>query len=320
MDTPWPRGAAMHAVCPHTAEQRKDETLCKCGVNAYAEQGQFEASTCVAHPVYGTVALWGQVGEYETGWRAGFAQPTELWVRPEHPDAELIAGQLAQAYSCPVHIAPAQLGVVAVAGVRLPCSARARRTVRIQFAAIAIFAALAPSVGVWAALSWVSGPNGSGWDFMLFVMPGAATVATIALTFLSLHRHSPGREPECSCRPLAWALAVMVAPVVTGVAVLIVTTAMAKAAHMPGFTDLAERAAKTHHAVRVTAAKQAAHPLLFAWQYSYSDLDPCHTTYEYKTHSRVRVCRHGGEIEAVPLESAKLADQQRRDAAVRREQ
>lgn len=87
----WPAGVATTAVCPgQTGEPHAAPRVgCSCGLYAHKTIGQLWAG----HPpmvnapavAWGTVALWGRVLEYETGYRAEYGCPQHLWT--EDPTA-----------------------------------------------------------------------------------------------------------------------------------------------------------------------------------------------------------------------------------------
>jgi hypothetical protein len=98
------------------------EERCHCGIYAVREQAQ--ATRYVALPLpawavcraFGRVALWGEVVEGQTGWRAASAYPRELFVpvpngarrgeRPSGPRLEDVRNALAE-YGVPVRFVDA---------------------------------------------------------------------------------------------------------------------------------------------------------------------------------------------------------------------
>lgn len=94
LDTWQPMKAAV-GNCSH--QQISEE--CQCGIHAYKvpEHLCLELSGLASkNVVIGMVELWGRYLEFEDGWRAEFAYPTELWiVLPEHEE-------IAAEYGCKV--------------------------------------------------------------------------------------------------------------------------------------------------------------------------------------------------------------------------
>jgi hypothetical protein len=107
--TLWAPGQAMHALCMHSqAERESDEHLC--GINAWHSEERLAACDEYAgEEVWGEVALWGEVSQFEGGMRAQYAYPTRLHVIPHVKDAQEIAARLASVYGveCDVAESPA---------------------------------------------------------------------------------------------------------------------------------------------------------------------------------------------------------------------
>jgi hypothetical protein len=109
-DEIWEPGRELAASCHKGRDHTAPDPQCTCGI--YAAQEVIEASRHrvgrndpgVLDRVLGEVALWGRVVEGERGWRAAYAYPVRLWVRPG-PDAEEILAGLA-AYRVPGMLEP----------------------------------------------------------------------------------------------------------------------------------------------------------------------------------------------------------------------
>ena len=114
--TQWPMREAMRAECqakryslfPHATVDGNHKGCpdvaqsCKCGIHAAETiEAALKRSNMVSH-IVGRVALWGTVVECETGYRAEYAYPLELWLPYErkHPGT---AAAIEAAYGVPVH-------------------------------------------------------------------------------------------------------------------------------------------------------------------------------------------------------------------------
>lgn len=116
-NTRWPASAPLQAQwCTHH-QTETDRAGCHCGINAYRTREQMEASmyTLSHGTVWGRVALWGEVREYEGGYRAEFAQIAELFISRHLLDhsqfwgfeTERVAQILSTEYGVPCHIVDA---------------------------------------------------------------------------------------------------------------------------------------------------------------------------------------------------------------------
>lgn len=72
------------------------------GVYAFKEASQLNSMT--QEPVVGEVALWGEVIEHEQGYRARYAYPARLWVRPRVRNAHEVARELGRTYGVPCEV------------------------------------------------------------------------------------------------------------------------------------------------------------------------------------------------------------------------
>lgn len=98
--TPWPPRGELRADCrrglepgvalypPRRRSHSSPDPLCGCGVYGSRSPGDaaaymtrfFKSREDVVHRVLGTVSLWGEVVECETGWRAARAYPRRIFV------------------------------------------------------------------------------------------------------------------------------------------------------------------------------------------------------------------------------------------------
>src|SRR3990172_5594590 len=100
----WPAGVATVAVCPRDLPVEPHDPPgvgCACGLYAHKTIEQLWAGHAPrlgdGDWAWGTVALWGRVLEYETGYRAEYGYPQHLWT--ENPAA---ADLLRSRYLIPV--------------------------------------------------------------------------------------------------------------------------------------------------------------------------------------------------------------------------
>ena len=75
MKTPWVPKAPMLALCPHDENGRPG---CHCGINVFKTKEQLERSRYRGCNVLARVGLWGEVQEYEDGYRSEYAYPQHL--------------------------------------------------------------------------------------------------------------------------------------------------------------------------------------------------------------------------------------------------
>jgi len=98
VDAVWEPGRALEARCEHrrrsvwrpwrvvTSEHPAPEEQCSCGIYAASTRSAARRYLGVPSPVgtgmrvIGKVALWGEVVESESGWRASMAYPSQLYV------------------------------------------------------------------------------------------------------------------------------------------------------------------------------------------------------------------------------------------------
>jgi hypothetical protein len=144
-EAPWVPGKPLDAACLRWRRSLRPpwrivpsahpapEDRCVCGI--YAAASRADAQRYAVHPlpaatlcrVIGRVALWGEVVECETGWRASSAYPVRLYVPstmpatlradPFAPDAAEIAAGLAK-YGVPVEVVDALEAEPRPAGTR----------------------------------------------------------------------------------------------------------------------------------------------------------------------------------------------------------
>jgi len=98
----WKPGQALEATCPDEVHSVPAEG-CKCGIWAVCHPMLLSEIHWKEHKdltlVVGQVALWGNVLEFERGWRAQFAYPTHLYALT---DDEWLAATLRERYAVPV--------------------------------------------------------------------------------------------------------------------------------------------------------------------------------------------------------------------------
>lgn len=97
----WKPGEPFEATCPQELHAVPAEG-CKCGIWAVCHPLQLDEVSWSDHRgtiIVGQVALWGNVLEFERGWRGQFAYPTHLYA---FTDDELLAQTLRERYVVPV--------------------------------------------------------------------------------------------------------------------------------------------------------------------------------------------------------------------------
>lgn len=110
--TPWEPGVAMVARCP--LGHAPPVTTCTCGLYAVTNPGV--AARSAAGPIFGCVALWGDIVEGTQGWRAAQAYPRVLIADPSLGE---LADDLAAAYGVRVyrsHEPPRLVAAIAAPG------------------------------------------------------------------------------------------------------------------------------------------------------------------------------------------------------------
>ena len=102
---PWKPRQAMKAICLYKPHRPPAEG-CKCGIWAVSEPKFVWEAYWIASPmrprgvfVVGQVALWGELVEYDRGWRASHAYPKHLYA---FTDDAAIAGTIRDRYLVPV--------------------------------------------------------------------------------------------------------------------------------------------------------------------------------------------------------------------------
>ena len=115
----WHPGAALVAECrclhlrvwPFKAKRHEaPDVSCRCGIHATTAEAMHSYlpshyGLSMTFPVFGRVAMWGEVHEYERGWRASHAYPQSLYVPicGEPTPARLQAVEDLKRYGVPVY-------------------------------------------------------------------------------------------------------------------------------------------------------------------------------------------------------------------------
>lgn len=99
----WPPGGDIYATCKATHETQAQRESCNCGINAFKTPEHLADSKYKRRDVIGEVELWGEVTEYDDGWRGQWARPKRLILQLDFSDEALqVAQELSERYGVEV--------------------------------------------------------------------------------------------------------------------------------------------------------------------------------------------------------------------------